>query len=452
MSRELKTIIVFTALCLTNPLSSFAAQDLLALYEQALTSDPILKQAEANRLAVGEIENQSIARLLPNVSLSASHSRNRLYNKRFTFQGAGEQNFWNSGFELTLTQPVFRWEDWVRLDQSANQIAQAEAEYQAEEQNLMVRVAEAYFNVLAALDDLQFTQMEKTAIGRQLEQAQARFEVGLIAITDINEAQAAFDRASAEEIAAQNAVDNSKERLREIVGDVVGDEFAILDSELPLNRPDPSDIEAWGRLAENQNLRIVASFNQAEVARKTIEVHQSGHYPSLDIVGAYSMTDNNSTFGLRGDQQRIGVELNIPLFAGGEVSSRIRQAQYQHEQAKEKLNETRRAVIRMTKDAYRGVLTSISRVQALKTAVVSAESALEATDAGFEVGTRTMVDVLKSQRDLYQARRNWARSRYDYLINGLKLKQAASTLTAQDIAALNQLLRTNPPSTSQATD
>ncbi|MDO9140737.1 MAG: TolC family protein, partial [Methylobacter sp.] len=179
----------------------------------------------------------------------------------------------------------------------------------------------------------------------------------------------------------------------------------------------------------------------AEVSRKAIELQQSGHYPTVDIVGAYTLTDNNSSFGLRGDQERIGVQLNLPLFAGGMVNSRTRQAQYRYVQAKEKLNGVRRAVDRQVKDAYRGVISSIGQVNALQASVTSMQNALEATEAGLEVGTRTMVDVLKNQSDLYEAKRNYARARYDYLINGLKLKQSASVVNVQDVAAINQLIK-----------
>ncbi|MFU8787709.1 MAG: TolC family outer membrane protein [Methylobacter sp.] len=418
------------------------AQDLVHIYELALQSDPVLKQAEANRMAVAENEDQAVGKLLPTLGLSANHSWNRLNNtkSRPTFQGSGTQEFWDNSFTLSLTQPVFRWDYWVELSQADNQIAQAEAIYQDAVQNLMVRVSEAYFDILVAEESLAFTRAEKDAIGRQLEQAQERYNVGLVSMVDVYEARAAFDKAKADEIKTQNELDANKERLREIVGQV---ELNLLglNQRLPLNKPDPDNMDAWGKIAENQNLKVLAALNEAEVARKTIDIQRSGHYPTVDIVGAYTLTDNNSTFGLRGDQERVGVQLNLPLFAGGSVNSRTRQAHYRHEQAKEKLNETRRAVGRQVKDAYRGVIASISQVDALQAAVRSMQSALEATEAGLEVGVRTMVDVLKSQRDLYEAQRNYARVRYDYLLNGLKLKQSSSALNGQDLAAINQLLK-----------
>lgn len=418
-----------------------AAQDLLQIYELAVQTDPVLKQAEANRLAVGESDDQGIARLLPTLDLSADHSLNYLNNtkRRPTYQGSGAQTYWNSQFDLNLTQPVFHWDYWVQLAQTDNQIAQAEAQYQAELHNLMLRVAEAYFNILAEQDNLRFTQAEKNAFASQLERAQESFKVGMMSMTDVYEARAAYDRAKANEIKAKNEVDNKKERLREIVGPIEI-EPVTLEQHLPLIQPEPDDIDAWSLIAENQNLNILAVLNEAEVARKTIDLQQSAHYPVVDIVGSYSVTDNNSSFGLRGDQQRIGLQLNMPLFTGGAVNSRTRQAKHEYEQARERLNEIRRSVDREVKDAYRGVITSISQVEALKATEISMQNALEATQAGYTVGTRTMVDVIRSQQDLYQAKRDYARSRYDYLIYGLKLKQSASIITVQDLESVNQLL------------
>lgn len=435
---KLTTCALFAVLCVFS--IDVFAQDLLQTYELALENDPRLKQAQANLAAVGESDDQGFARLLPVLSVSASSSFNRLDNKKRTFQGFGVQEYWNNSAGLNLSQPVFHWEYWVQLSQADNQIAQAEAQYLAEQQNLMLRVTEAYFNVLAAEDNLHFLRAEKDAIGKQLEQAEQRFEVGLIAITDVHEARAGFDQVRADVIAAEYLVDNRKEQLREIIGENAAD-LVGLGKQLPLQAPQPADIEAWSKIADTQNLTVVSILNETEVARKTIELQRSGHYPTLDLVGSVTKTDNNSVFGLRGDQETIGLQLNVPLFEGGAVNSRIREAEHRYEQSKEKLLETRRAVNREVKNAYRGLISSISRVEALKAAVVSAESALEATSAGFEVGTRTMVDVLKVQSNLYAARRDYARARYDYLINAVKLKQSASNLMREDLEAINRLLK-----------
>ena len=428
---------------LTCTVSSAAnAENLSEIFQLALQNDPILKQAKANQLAIGESKDQSIARFLPTLSATGTSSRDRLHNKKAggDFRGSQvNQNYWNNTFNLNLTQPLFHWEHWVQLSQSENQIVEAEASYQAELQNLMVKTATTYFRVLAAQDNLQFSTAEKLAISRQLDQAQERFEVGLIAITDVNEALAGYDQASANEIEAANILDNQKEALREIIGDnaVV---LNRLGEQLPLLKPEPADISAWSESAETANLSIISALNKAEISRKTIDLQRSGHLPQLDLVASYGASDVNSSFGLRGDTQSVGLQLNVPLFEGGAVNSRTRQASYEYEAAKENLTATKRAVKRQVKEAYRGLLSNISRVEALQAAVKSTESALEASQAGFEAGTRTMVDILAEQRNLYRVKRDYARARYDYLLDGIKLKQAASSLSQDDLEQINRLL------------
>jgi outer membrane protein len=303
----------------------------------------------------------------------------------------------------------------------------------------MVKTATAYFRVLGAQDNLQFSTAEKLAISRQLDQAQQRFEVGIIAITDVNEALAAYDQASANEIEAANILDNQKEALREIIGDnaVV---LNRLGEQLPLLKPEPADISAWSESAETANLSIISALNKAEISRKSIDLQRSGHLPQVDLVASYGASDVNSSFGFRGDTQSVGVQLTVPLFEGGAVNSRTRQASYEYEAAKENLTATKRAVKRQVKEAYRGVLSNMEQVEALKAAVKSTESALEASEAGLEAGTRTMVDVLAEQRNLYRVKRDYARSRYDYLLNSIRLKQAASSLDADDLEQINRLL------------
>ncbi|MGR9045894.1 MAG: TolC family outer membrane protein [Gammaproteobacteria bacterium] len=432
----------FIIVMLLGVQSPVLSQDLISIYQLALQNDPLLRQSYAQQNATAETRDQGIARFLPTIQATAAASRNWLHNKKAGSDFRGfqvNQQYWDQTFNLNFVQPVFHWDHWVQLSQSDNQIAQAEADYWAQQQNLMVRITEAYFNILSAQDTLEFATAEKKAIARQLEQAQQRFEVGLIAITDVYEAQAGFDQARASEIEAENNLDNEKEALREIIGEYenilspLGEQLALID-------PEPADISAWSKAAKANNFSIVSAFNQAEFARKAIETQNSGHLPQLDIIGSYGVSDNTSTFGFRGDTQSIGLQLNVPLFEGGAVNSRVRQAQYEFEVAREKLTATQREVVRLVKDAYRGVVSNISRVEALKATVKSAESALEATEVGFEVGTRTMVDVLSEQRNLYRAKRDYARSRYDYLVNSIKLKQAASSLTVTDLEYINSLL------------
>ncbi|MEN8258999.1 MAG: TolC family outer membrane protein [Pseudomonadota bacterium] len=413
------------------------AQSLLETYELALDNDPVIREAYAKRNSALESRPLSVARLLPTLSVSGSSSRDRIHNKKGGFQGSGTQNFWTHRIALDFTQPVFHWDFWVQLSQADNRVAEAEADYQAAQQDLILRTSEAYFNILAADDNLLFAAAEKSAIARQLDQAQQRFEVGLIAITDVHEAQAAFDQARANEIKAENELDNAKEALREIIGDGII-RLDPLGEELALAPPEPEDIEEWARNADKHNLTIIAAQNRAEVARKNIEIQNAGHYPVLDVVASSSYQETNSIFGLRGDTESIGLQLSVPLFEGGAVSSRARQAHYDFEAAKETLVVRRRAIRRQVRDAFRGVITTITQVEALAAAVISSESALEATEAGQEVGTRTMVEVLAEQRNLFRAKRDYSRTRYDYLVNSLRLKQAAGNLARDDLERISE--------------
>lgn len=429
----------FVVVFLTVISPGIYAQDLLEIYELALQNDPILKQAQANQLANGESKNQSIASFLPKVSATGVSNLNRLTNDRPTYQTAGVQNYLDRNFTVNLTQPLFHWDHWTKLSQSDNQVAQAEADYQAEFQKLMVKITEAYFNVLSAEDNLEFTRSEKQAIARQLEQAKQRFAIGFADITDVRQAQAAFDKTIANEIEAANNVDNQKEALTAIIGeqDII---LNNLGETIPLARPDPDDITAWSNSAEVGNFSIISAFNQMEFSRKAIALQRNGHMPSLDLVASVGEYDTSSTFGLQGSQDIVGLQLNVPLYEGGAVNSRTRQASYKFEQAKENLTATKRDVKRQVKNAYRGIITSISRVAALETAVNSAEIALQATESGFDIGVRTLVEVMNAQKNLYSYKRDYSRIRYDYLLNSIKLKQAASSLTHEDLTQINRLL------------
>jgi len=428
-----------TALLIFLPIQFSHAQNLVETHQLALENNPELKSAYLNQFSTSEIRSQSIAQMLPTISVSGSSARQRLNNKKFTFQRNGTQNYWNHSFTINFKQPVFNWGHWVQLNQSDNRIAQSEAQYQATYQQLIVQTSEAYFNILAAQDNLEFTVSEKKAIKKQLEQATQRFKVGLIAITDVHEAQAGYDQSIANEIEAANLLDDSKENLREIIGENEAQLDTLLEN-IPLNFPEPADITLWSKAAESNNFNIIAQLNQTEVIRKEIKLQKSGHLPTIDIVANYGVQDNTSNFGLRGDTQSVGLELNLPLFEGGAVHSRTKQAQFNYQREKENLTQTKRAVTRQVRNAYRDVISSISRVKALEATVKSSTSALEATEAGFEVGTRTMVDILAEQRNLFRSKRDYSRSRYDYLINGIKLKEASGSLTAADLETVNQYL------------
>ena len=427
---------------ITSFSSVLHAQDLLDIYELALQHDPVLKQSIASQQAIGESRPQSIANFLPNIAATGISNQNRLVNDRATYQGLGIQNYMDNNLTLNITQPLFHWEHWIQLSQSDNQIAQAEADYQTELQKMMVKIIDAYFNILAANDNLDFIIAEKEAIARQLDQAKQRHETGLIDITQVYEAQTAFDRAIANEIEATNNIDNQKEALTAIIGEqtLIVNRLA---NTIPLIKPEPNDITAWSESAESNNFSIISAFNQMEFSRKSIDIQRNGHLPKLDLIASMGEYATSSNFGLQGQNEIIGLRLNMPLYEGGAVNSRTRQAQFKFEQSNENLIATKRTVNKQVKDAYRAIITSLNRIKALQSAINSAEAALKGTETAFDVGLRTIIDVLIAQKNLYQDKRDYSRARYDYLLNTIKLKQASSSLSRQDLEMMNNLLVRN---------
>lgn len=416
------------------------AQDLLESYQMALENNPTLKQVYFDKLAVGESRSQSIAQMLPSLSAVARTTRNSLDNKKSTYQRSGEQRYYTHNFQVSLTQPLFHWEHWVQLQQSENKIAQIEANYLTEEQNLMLNVTKAYFAVLAAKADLEFTLAEKKAIADKQQKSQALFKEGWIAAASVYEAEAALDKAKANQISAENAVADAITKLTELTGG--GEQAAIsgLVKEVNPTSPEPANLSLWTEAAKENNFSIIAALNQVEVNRKAIEIQQSGHYPQLDIVGMYGKQDDNSVFGYRGNANNIGLQLTVPLFEGGKVLSKTQQAVYEFEAAKERLHKTEREVNRQVTISYRSVLTSLAQIEAFKTAVKSAAKAVEAVEAGFSVGRRTMQDVLNEQKKFYATQRDYSHSLFDYITNSIQLKQTSSSLTQQDLVKINQLL------------
>lgn len=434
-------IVVLLLAVLGIGMTDAQAEDLLKIYELALGSDPKLKEAEANRNAILENLPQSVARLLPVVTVNGQIRRNSVLNKFNEYQlgfiaGGRNLGFWSSAASIDLIQPIYRHEYWVQLAQADHQIAEAEATLAGEQQHLILRTAQAYFNVLLAQDTLDFNNAEQRATHRQLEQAQARFEVGMVASTDVHEARAGYDLARANTIEAEQDLENARELLGEIVGEYSGELSALL-AEIPLDAPRPDNADTWSNQAQQENPTIIAAINSAEIAKKNVDLKFAGHLPSIDLVGSAGFTDSNRPFRISTEYQTIGMEINVPLFTGGSVTSQVRQARYQYEAALERLDSRRRSVRRQGKDAFRGIHTAISQVKALEAALVSAQSSLEATEAGFEVGTRTMVEILAVQRSLFRTMRDYAKARYNYIIQNLNLKQAAGVLREEDLALVN---------------
>jgi outer membrane protein len=417
-----------------------AAENLVDVFQSALVNDPQLLAEAAAQRAVGELDSQATARFLPQLSLSANNGKVKRQSSAQAFGGDREYN--NHGYTLSLTQPLYRQENYIQSNQADIAIEQAAASYQIAEQALILRVAERYFDFLSRQDEVKFSESEKEANAKQLEQVQQRFDLGLATITDLSESQAGYDLANADVITAENELANSRERLLETSG-LYLEGLIPLASETPLVRPVPEESEEWIAVAlvQNPNLRVIQKSK--EDAQQVIALEKSGHYPSLDIVGEKNYTSqSDSSFGgsSKVHQESVSIRFNLPIFEGGGVSSRVRQASHRLDEAMQNEGAQRRAVVRQGREAYNGVMSGISRVKALKQALVSGQKALESTEAGYEVGTRTTVDVLNVRRDLFRAKRDYANARYEYILSSLRLKQAAGTLSQNDLAQINTWL------------
>jgi len=415
------------------------ADDMVSIYRLALDADPEFQAAIATHAAALEILPQSRAALLPDIGLRGNASRDR-----FDPRNSGNTSYaTNQTYSVGLRQALYQRERFIALEQADSRVAQADAELEAARQDLVLRVARLYFILLGAQDNLDFVIADKNAIARTLDQAEQRFEVGLSAITDSLEARARYDIAISNKIDADQLLADAGEAMRELTGEQPGTPD-ILHPEIPLVSPDPADHEQWVAAAIEQSPLVLAARAATETAKQEIQIQRSGHYPSLDMTADYSYLDNR--FGgltdLKRNDSSIGLEFNLPLYQGGLISSQTRQARSEYNVAMENQVKQYRATERDVRDEYRAVIAGISKVKALHRAVESNEKALEAAETGFEVGTRTVVDVLDSQRELLRARRDYARSRYDYVLSTLRLKQAAGVVTGEDLAQINEWLIT----------
>ena len=453
------------AICATLAVAGpVQADSLLEVYQQALQSDPGIREAEARKMAAFEAEPQARSLLLPQINFSGDWTDTEasgsgvenvflpggiVVPQNFTSESNDETKRW----QFSLRQTLFRWDQIVGLRRADKIVARAEADREAAQQDLIVRVGRTYFGVLAAEDRLTSRHANRQAIARQLEQAKQRFEVGLIAITDVQESQAAHDQAVADEIDAKRILAVAREFLREITGQYA-ESLSAPGEEFPMRTPDPLNASGWVELALTQNLALVSSRLDEQLARDEISLQRTGHYPTIDLVVSTSEFDsvsdrNNNDQGFLDansdfKSDSIGIQFTLPIFSGGGTSSRVREAVYLHQAANEQLKRVTRETERQTRDAYLGVLSEMSRVEALEQAVKSSRTALDATQAGFEVGTRTIVDVLDSQFTLYRSITLFYQSRYDYLLNVLRLKQAAGNLQIQDLETIDRLLIDRP--------
>jgi outer membrane protein len=430
-------------LCLALAAPAASANELLRIYDLAVQNDPTLAAAAHQRDAGLQARPAARAALLPQVNASYGYSKqNEEGTEGFSGQPAQpfERDGTNKGTTVTLRQSVFDWAAIESWRQAGDQAALAEIGYRAAEQGLVLRLAEAYFGVLSAADNLRSTEAENKAVGRQLEQAKKRFEVGLSAITDVQEAQARYDLTVAQSITAQQALDSAREGLSTIIG-LSPQNLVHLQDDLPLPAPDPANVDHWLNGARENNLDLLSAQLNAAIADRAVGVARARHYPTVGAQLQYQdATAEGSRFSGNFETESYGFEVTLPIFSGGAAQAGVRSAAATHEQRKAEYEAIKRQVDKRTRDAYQGVIAGAATVKAYKQAVVSSTTALEASETGLQVGARTAVDVLNAQQQLYAAERIYSQSRYDYLLNVLRLKLAAGRLGPQDLAEIDRLL------------
>ena len=421
--------------------SCFAqAADLLETYHSALTGDPAFAGARAAQQAGQEKKAQGRSLLLPNINLSAASTYNDTTSQ---YAGKSVDNQYNSSnYGLSLVQPLFRQQNWLSFTQAELQLAISEAQYKQSEHDLILRVAQSYFDVLIAQDNVQLTGAQKQAIAEQLDQAKRNFEVGTATITDTYEAQARFDLITAQEITAQSSLEIKLRSLQQLTNTAPG-QLRPLGSELKLDTPQPGDVEKWVEDAQQHNLQITIAQAFAELADKEMTRNFGAHLPTLDLVANYgkSTTSVLNLGAVDTTSKSIGLQFNLPLFQGGVTQSKYRETEALRDKAKQDLENLRRTIAVQTRQAYLGVVSGIAQVKALQQALKSSESLLEASKLGQGVGVRTNLDVLNAQQQLFSTRRDLYQAEYNYLISRLRLKAAVGTLTEEDVQGVNQAFR-----------
>ena len=423
------------------------AENLLDIYNEALENDPTFKAAEYSYLADKEIVVQGRAALLPSITLSGSTNWNEYYQDDLL-----QQEYNSFSKSARVSQPLFRLDTWFNFKRSKSLTNAAEAEFAYEQQNLILRTAELYFGVLRAIDNLNAAISEEKAIKKQLDQAQQRYEVGLSAITGVQEAQLAYDLSKAARINNEGNLFSAREALNALIGREI---FSLdeLGENLQISSPFPNSKEDWVNLALKNNYQLKASYLRKDAAKSNARSAASNHLPKIDIVGSGSDSETNQFnyegFSINGQgipvpavtgRRNYAIQLSVPILQGGAVSSRRKQAYSQYNQADENTLFTERRIIQEVRSQFSNVNTLVANVNAQKQAVISATSALEATQVGYKVGTRNVVDLLQAEKNLYSAEKNLANAKYDYILANLRLALAAGTIDPGDIIEINNLL------------
>lgn len=439
----MKRIGLLAAMFLATPV---LGADLMSIYREAQLHDAVYAGAKAQYIAAQERLPQARALLLPNVNFNAGVNYNDVRTDyESTFFPSGQRDYYDYNYGVTVTQPLYRRQNSLTYEQARIQLKQAETQLNLAAQELMTRVAQGYFDVLLARANLNTVRSQKTAVAEQLEQAKRNFIVGTATITDSREAQARYDLVVAQELAAENELEVRLRALEQIVGKPVG-ELAGLSLPVTLNPPEPVDMGAWVEQAYQSSLQVALAQQGLELAAREVDKAQAGHYPTLDAVGSLRKDYASSSpqgFGSDIEALVVGLQLTIPLYQGGAISSRTREAIANQEKARQDLENARRTVALQTRQAYLGVTSGLGQVKALEQAVASTQLQLESTKLGQEVGVRTAVDVLDADQQLAAARRDFASAIYNTILNQLRLKAAVGKLTEADLADINRLLTEN---------
>lgn len=447
------------SLAISQPLY---AADLSSIYDLSVQNDPQLGAAQALYFSQAEIVSQARSGLLPFVSIGGSTSDNRrriplplvavdtdpgspTFDELIQAPGSRPtQRFNNHGWQATLSQPIFRLDRWYQFKQSKNIEAQALAQFASDQQELIVRVTESYLDILESQDALTSSNAERDAVGRQLEQVQQRFDVGLVAITDVLESTAAYDSSTVNVIETEGAQSVSFEPLLRLTGDSITSVFA-LSGDFPVKAPEPGDAQSWVDVALQQNYTLLAAREAVKTAERQVQIAKSGHMPTIDAQIAYShsVSGGGAFFGSKVDNRSLGIQLNVPLYAGGGIRSVVRQSGYQLQQAQKNYDLTQRTIVENTKSLFTAINTDVARVRARLRGIESSQSALDATQTGYEVGTRNIVDVLVAQQRLYLSQFQYSSAKYRYIRDTFRLKQLVGSLSPDDIYELNKFIVTN---------
>lgn len=420
---------------------TLAAEDLLAVARAALANDAQLQSARAQREATSEKLPQARAGLLPSLTLNGTTQWNDVEISK-PVDRSTQYNSHNFGFQLT--QPLFRWANWVQFEQGKLQVAAADAQLAQARQDTLLRAAQAYFDLLYAQDVLTSIVAQKTAASEQLELARKSFEVGTVTITDVHEAQSRYDLATAQEIAARSDIEVKRHALAVITGRAP-EALRGLRSEVAFTLPEPARMEEWVDRAQTESLTVLAQLANQEIANREIERQRAGHYPTVDLVATYGQNKTVITFAgapLNNETTTgtVGVQVSVPLFQGLGQESRVRESAHLLDRARAEVDFARRNAAQQARQAWLGVANGIAQTAALRAAQVSSQSSLDANKLGYEVGVRINIDVLNAQQQLYVTRRDLAKARYDTLLAQLRLKAAAGQLAEPEIEAVNALL------------